>query len=296
MLTDLTRLVQGFSVETTPGASKKINDYREFIAPGTIVYVTLLPGSGISETLTTCKLLADQEMVPAPHFAARQIPSRKVLEDSLNRFVGETGSTQVLAIAGGSPKPIGEFDNSMQLLETGLFDKVGITKIGVAGHPEGSPDIPQQEVESALQWKNEFSQRSDAEFYIVTQFCFDAQPIIRWIERISEMGNTLPVHLGVPGVATLGTLIKHATQCGIGASMQVLRKQARNATKLIRNTNPEKILIDIANHKINNPDFSITDIHVYPLGGLRKSAEWFRAVESNQVALDEKKGVISVTS
>ncbi len=279
-------LVHGFSVETTPKSAKKINNFLELIDAGTVVYVTLLPNSGIRDTLETCKLLADQNLVPVPHFAARQIPSRKILEESLKQLRDETGTTQVLTIAGGANSPIGDFASSMDILGTGLFDKFGIDTIGIAGHPEGSPDISDKGIEDALLWKKALAERSDANFYIVTQFCFEAKPIIDWVGRIAYLGIDMPIHLGVPGIASLAALIKHATMCGIGPSIQILKKQTRNAARLMQTATPEKLLIDLAKHRFNNPDFPIADIHVYPLGGLRKSAEWFRGIENDRYAVE----------
>ena len=276
----LKQLVHGYSVETTPGSATKIPDYRYILLPGTTVYVTLLPGSTIDDTLSICERLVSEGFNPVPHYAARQIPNRKKLEDSLKRFRDDSGGTQVLALAGTSATPVGDYENSMQLLDTGLFDKMGIQRIGVAGHPEGSPDISKAQLAHAIEWKNTFAERTDADMHIVTQFCFEASPVIEWERQLVESGNALPIHIGVPGVATIGTLIKHAAACGIGASAQFLKKQARNATKLLMNSTPERLLRDLANHRIENPDSIIETLHVYPLGGLRKSAEWFDNIQS----------------
>ena len=207
----LSQLIQGYSVETTPGAATKIPNYSYILPAGKTVYVTLLPGSSIDDTISVCIRLAAEGFNPVPHYAARQIPNREKIAASLQRFREEADGIQVLVLAGSSNHPIGEFDNSMQLLETGLFDKMGITRIGVAGHPEGNPDIPRPAVEDALRWKNSFANRTDADMYIVTQFCFEAKAVIEWERRLIELGNALPVHIGIPGVATLGTL--HQT-CG----------------------------------------------------------------------------------
>ena len=275
------QLIQGYSVETTPGAATKIPDYRYILVPGTTVYVTLLPDSTIDDTLTVCERLVAEGFNPVPHYAARQIPSRRKLEDSLVRFRDSCGGTQVLAIAGGSEKPVGEFENSMQLLDTGLFDKMGIQRIGIAGHPEGSPDISNQDIKSALIWKNKFSERTDAGMYIVTQFCFEAQQIIQWEKQLVSWGNELPVHIGIPGVATVGTLLKHAAACGIGNSIRYLKKQARRTTKLLTSSTPENLLNDLTQHRLNQPESYIERLHVYPLGGLRKSIEWLEMIQSD---------------
>ena len=280
MNTALRQLVHGYSIETTPGAATKIPDYRYILTPGTTVYVTLLPGSTIDDTLSICERLVSEGFHPVPHYAARQIPNRKKLEDSLKRFRDDSGGTQVLVLAGTSATPVGDYENSMQLLESGLFDKMGIQRIGVAGHPEGSPDISKTQLAHAIEWKNAFAERTDADMHIVTQFCFEASPVIEWERQLVESGNALPIHIGVPGVATIGTLIKHAATCGIGASAQFLKKQARNATKLLMSSTPERLLRELADHRVQNPDSIIKMLHVYPLGGLRKSAEWFDSIQS----------------
>ena len=216
--------------------------------------------------------------IPVPHFAARSIVSRDVFESNLKRAVEEAGVRQVLLIGGAIPRPLGEFSDSMQLLSTGLFDKYGIGKIGVAGHPEGSPDIPEEAVKQALRWKNDFAARTDAEMYIVTQFCFEAAPIIKWDQRIQSEGNRLPIHIGIPGLATVKTLMAHAKACGIGPSMRFITRQAMNVAKLLTVSAPDKLVAELASYQASDPACGIKGVHMYPLGGLKKSAQWSYAV------------------
>jgi methylenetetrahydrofolate reductase (NADPH) len=266
--------MQGFTIETTPGSAAKIPDYREHLRPGTVVAVTFLPGSDFKDTVATAKRLKDEGFVPAPHFAARSIPSEADFKSYLERLQSEVGIEQVVALGGAVDKPRGPFDNSMQLLETGLFDKFGIKRIGVAGHPEGSPDIPDKMVAEALRWKNEFAKRTEAELYVVTQFCFEAEPIIKWDKAIQADGNILPVYIGVPGLATIKTLINHAKACGVGPSMRFLTRQARNVTKLMTVNAPDKLVADLARYRAEDPSCGIHKVHMYPLGGMRRSAVW----------------------
>lgn len=267
-----------FSMETTPGSALKIPDYREHLRPGVRVSVTFLPGSDFADTVRTAKRLKDEGFRPAPHFAARSIPSRGALEDYLRALQDEVGVEEVVALGGAVNSPLGPFDNSMQLLETGLFDRYGIGTIGLAGHPEGSPDIGTTALAEALAWKNAFAERSDADFYLCTQFCFEAAPIIAWDKAIQADGNRLPIHIGVPGLATLKTLINHAKACGIGPSMRVLTRQAKNITKLLNVRAPDRLIADLAAYKANDPACGIRQAHFYPLGGLRRSAAWAYAV------------------
>jgi methylenetetrahydrofolate reductase (NADPH) len=278
---------RGFSIETTPGSAQKIPDFREYLRPGTNVSVTFLPGSDFADTIATARRLKDEGFEPAPHFAARSIPNRAALEDNLKRLQGEVGVREVVALGGAVTNPLGDYDNSMQLLETGLFDKHGIKKIGLAGHPEGSPDISDTALAEALTWKNAFADRSDADCYLCTQFCFEAAPIIAWDQTIREAGNRLPIHIGVPGLATLKTLINHARACGVGASMRVLTRQTRNVTKLLTVSAPDRLLIDLAHYKATDPDCGIRQAHIYPLGGLRRSALWTYAVVDGEITMQK---------
>jgi methylenetetrahydrofolate reductase (NADPH) len=277
--------VAGFTIETTPGSAMKIPDYRELLRPGTTVSVTFLPGSDFADTVATAKRLKDEGFTPAPHFAARSIPSRAAFEDYLKRLQGEVGVEEAVALGGAVTHPVGEFDSSMQLLETGLFDKYGIKRIGLAGHPEGSPDISDRGLAEALTWKNAFAERSDAAFYLATQFCFEAAPIIAWDKAIRDAGNRLPIHIGIPGLATLKTLINHARACGIGPSMRVLTRQAKNITKLLNVKAPDRLVCELASYHAHEPDCGIRRVHVYPLGGLRRSAQWIYAVADGEFTL-----------
>ena len=278
----------GFSIETTPGSAAKIPDYREYLRPGATVSVTFLPGSDFADTVATAKRLKEEGFDPAPHFAARSIPGKAAFEDYLKRLQGEVGVTEAVALGGAVDQPVGDFDSSMQLLETGLFDAYGIKRIGLAGHPEGSPDISDTALAEALTWKNAFAERSDAEFYLATQFCFEAAPIIAWDRQIREAGNKLPIHIGVPGLATIKTLINHARACGVGPSMRVLTRQARNITKLLTVSAPDRLIADLALYRATDPDCGIRKAHFYPLGGLRRSAKWAYAVADGHFTLKGK--------
>ena len=63
------------------------------------------------------------------------------LSEWLKRYAGEADVDEGLVIAGGSNKPYGDFDSSIQLIETELFDKSNFKRLHVAGHPEGNKDI-----------------------------------------------------------------------------------------------------------------------------------------------------------
>jgi len=285
---NILKFLENTSLEVTPGGAKKIEDFRTLLRPGTTVFVTFLPGSDIKDTVATVKRLHAEGMKPVPHFAARSIPSKAFFEENLKIFQDECGVEEALLIGGGVTNPVGEFSSSMEILRLDLFQKYGIKKLGIAGHPEGSPDIPPADVTAALLEKNAYSKQSGIEMYITTQFCFEAEPIIAWDKRIRAEGNELPIHIGLPGLATIKTLLAHATACGIGPSMRIITRQAANIAKLMTTRMPDKITRDLANYQANDPACGINQVHLYPLGGLAKSAKWLYAVMDGQFELTDE--------
>jgi methylenetetrahydrofolate reductase (NADPH) len=278
-------LASGFSIETTPGTAAKVESFKAILPAGTKVNVTFLPGTNYLDTVATAARLRAEGMVPVPHIAARSIPDLPALESYLRRLQSEAMVDQALVIGGGVSNPVGRFDSSVQLLETGLFEKYGIRKIGIAGHPEGTPDIAPAEVEKALQQKAAYAHAAGAEMYLVTQFCFEAKPVIQWIERLRAIGVRLPVWIGVPGPASIKTLLRFAQECGIGPSMRVITRQAKNVAKLLTVQTPDTLLAGLAEFQANDPERQLRGIHLYPFGGFAKTCTWFSNVADGRFLL-----------
>jgi methylenetetrahydrofolate reductase (NADPH) len=270
--------LDGFSIEVMPRTAEKIDDFRDLLPRGTRVYIAHIEGTPIQDMVATAARLADEGFAVMPHFPARIIPDAATLEEGINRNQAEAGVTQALLLAGGVAQPQGAFHSSMQLLETGLFDRAGFKRLHVAGHPEGNKDIDpdgsDRLVTEALRWKQAFSERTDADMAIATQFCFDAQPVIDWANGLSAEGIKLPIHIGIAGPAKLQTLIKFAIACGVGPSLKVLQKRAMDVSKLLLPYEPTEMVAQLAAHKAANPDFNITNVHLFPLGGIKTSAKW----------------------
>jgi methylenetetrahydrofolate reductase (NADPH) len=270
--------LQGFSIEVMPRTAAKVEDFRALLPEGTRVYIAHIDGTPIEEMVATAKRLAAEGFPVMPHFPARIIADRATLADWIARYQGEAGVDQALLLAGGVDAPHGEFHSSMQLMETGLFDRAGFRRLHVAGHPEGNrdidPDGSEHAVMEALRWKQAFSERTDAEMAIATQFVFEAQPVIDWCARMRAEGIDLPVHIGVAGPAKLQTLIKFAMACGVGPSLRVLQRRAADVSKLLLPFTPEEVIADLARHKAAHPDFQVEAVHFFPLGGIQKTAEF----------------------
>ncbi|MBZ8119569.1 methylenetetrahydrofolate reductase [Roseovarius sp. LXJ103] len=271
-------LLKDYSIEVMPRTAEKVEDFRALLPEGTRVYIAHIEGTPIDDMVATAKRLNEAGYPVMPHFPARIIKDRATLVDWIARYQGEANVDQALLLAGGVEKPHGDYDSSMQLLESGAFGDAGFKRLHVAGHPEGNrdidPDGSMTNVDAALRWKQAFSETSDADMALATQFAFDAGPIIKWADGLKANGIDLPIHIGIAGPAKLQTLIKFAIACGVGPSLKVLQKRAMDVTKLLLPYEPTDVLSELAAHKAAHPDFGITHVHFFPLGGIKANAEW----------------------
>ncbi len=272
-------LLEDFSIEVMPRTAAKIEDFRALLPAGTRVYVAHIDGTEFSDMLATARRLVDEGFAVTPHFAARGIADRATFARMVGAYA-DVGVRRALVLAGGISTPRGAYSDSTQLLETGLFDAHGFTDLHVAGHPEGCRDIDaagEANAMAALRWKNAFQSRTDARMAITTQFCFEAEPVIGWANRLRAEGITLPVHIGVAGPAKLQTMLKYAMACGVGPSLRVLQRRAADLSKLMLPFEPTEFLAALARHKAAHPDFPVERVHLFPLGGIGATTDFAAA-------------------
>ena len=214
------------------------------------VYITLLGGDKYKDVVNKAKELVSLGKNPVPHFSARSIKNKNELKEYVT-MCKDFGVKQVLVI-GGSAQPIGDFHSSLQLFETGLFEGF---KIGIAGHPEGSPDISDKDLEKAMIDKKPYAD------YIVTQWLMETSPIVDFISK-----QTLPVHVGIAGPAKITSLLKFASIVGAKNSLNFLKSNASKAVDLFKPRKPDDMVEKIKSVSQN--------FHIYTFGGLNETNKW----------------------
>ena len=286
----ISKAAADWSIEVTPTGATKIESFRDCLSPGTTVNVTFLPGTDPAETIAVAERLHNDGMRPVPHLAARSLRDADQLDELLAAFTSRCGVEEVLCIGGGVDKPVGAFDATIQVLETGLIQKHGIRSVGVAGHPEGSPDITDEEIAAALAAKNALAARDGLNLYIETQFCFEADIVLDWERRVRAAGNTLPIRIGIPGPATIKTLFRFAQISGIGPSMRFIAKQAKNVAKLMTVQSPHMLIAGLAEGMAADDACLIRHFHYYPFGGFARTAAYAGAIAGGNIELLPKGG------
>ncbi|PPR43262.1 MAG: hypothetical protein CFH21_00850 [Alphaproteobacteria bacterium MarineAlpha5_Bin11] len=287
-------LLQDYTIETTPKVYKKIEELKSLLPKKTWVYITYLPDEDPRNIIETAKKIKEEGLEPIPHLPARTIENFHNLEKYIGSLSEISGVNKILII-GGSSSQKGNISSSIEVLRTGLTEKFQFTDIGLAGHPEGSPDINNDELDKAIIDKNNFSKNTNANLFLVTQFFFEASSFITWEKHLNKLGNQLEIHAGLPGPANLKTLITFAKSCGIGNSLKFLSKQALNISKIASTNTPDKIINDLSNYKKSNNYSKLSKIHFYPFGGMKRTSSWVNALINNDISINND-GEIKIDS
>ena len=262
----------GYSLEMTAKDIAGLTEAAPLIQPCTPVAVTFLPGEEARARVEAAKAVRALGFEPMPHFSARRIPSREAFEDYLQAVVREAGVKRCFVIAGDPPSAEGPFEDSMALIGTGAFERAGIQAIGIGGHPEGHPNMTEQQCWDVLATKcADIHQRGMASL-IVTQFAFDSDRMLGWLKELRARDLEAPVRLGVPGPAGIKTLLRFASRCGVGASASVMAKYGLSITNLLGSAGPDKLVDALASGL--GPEHGAVRLHFYPFGGLKRTVEW----------------------
>lgn len=271
-------MVDGYSLEMTAKDRPALTEAAGKIAPETPIAITFLPGEDMDARIAAAADVRALGFEPMPHLSARRIASVDELEQIVRRTVAEAGARRMFLVAGDPPVPAGPFADTMAMLRTGLFEANGIAAIGIAGHPDGHPAMDEAACWAALEEKRaEITSRGMATL-IVTQFGFDGDAFVDWLEKLRARGIDSPVRIGVPGPAGIKTLLRFAAHCGVGATTSVMSKYGISLTKLLGTAGPDKLVDRLAARL--TPAHGPVRLHFYPFGGLGKTVDWITDYEA----------------
>ncbi|WP_193105396.1 methylenetetrahydrofolate reductase [Brachybacterium sp. FME24] len=239
----------------------------EHLPPGSRVTVTASPAHGTAATISTALALAERGFTAIPHLAARQIADVRELRGILAELAS-AGVHEVFVIAGDAPRPAGAFTGALDLVEVIDAERRGFT-IGVGAHPEGHPFVGEQEALRLLKAKAEHAS------YLVTQMCFEAAPLLSWLQNIRDAGVTLPVRPGIAAPVGTARLLRIGARIGVGRSLRLLTAPTSGVRRLVGpgSWRPDALLDELA-PAYRDPTSMLQGPHVYTFNDLAATGSW----------------------
>ena len=266
----------GYSLEIGVHDLTALLQYRHLLPAGGRIYVNAVAGEGNEARVEAAEQIAAYGFMPVPHIAARRMQSEQALDDYLASFVERAGVSEILVIGGDLSEPLGPYSSALAVIESGLLARRGIRRIGIAGYPDGHPEIATAALDRALQEKLAACQSMAIEPYIVTQFSFQATAIIDWCRVTHEKYPGLCIHAGIPGPAKLGTLLRYARVCGVKTSARKLRMNKKMAFDLLRRAAPWEQIEAIGQYRLDTAQ--PLSAHLFTFGGLKETTIWLQQV------------------
>jgi methylenetetrahydrofolate reductase (NADPH) len=247
---------------------KNVREQAAALPRGATASVTASPGKGIDATVELAIELEGAGMRAIPHLSARMIRDRAHLAELLTRLK-DAGIDRAFVVGGDADEP-GEFLDGLSLLRA-MADLGQLpAELGCPCYPQGHPDIPEAALAQALRDKAPFVH------YMTTQLCFDAKQIATFIAARRTEGITLPVKLGIPGVAEIPKLLSISARIGVKDASKFVLKNARFVGALLRSGGiyrPSKLMRDLA-PLIADPAADVMGLHVYTFNNVAATVEW----------------------
>jgi len=266
-------LLNDFSLEMTGKDAGKLEEARGNIPPGTRINITFLENEEPRMRLEAVRAVKRFGYVPVPHISARRLRSREMLEEYLSALAAEDAAENVLIIAGDPVEPLGPFEDALAVIKSGVLQQYGVRNIGVGGYPEGHPAISESALWSALEGKVAALRQQEVPGAVITQFGFDVDSVLKWLEAVRERGIDLPVRVGVPGPAGVRRLLTFAGRLGVGTSAGIAKKYGFSITNLMGTTGPDKFILSLA-EGLDPERHGEVKLHFYTFGGLKATSDW----------------------
>lgn len=269
----LRHLFEDYSLEMTARDAEKLREARHSIPPATRINITFLGNEDLELRLNAARVVRELGFIPVPHVSARRMDSAAALDDFLTGLQSAEAAENIFVVAGDPPAPEGPFEDSLQLLTEGGLDAYGVRSVSISGYPEGHPDIGAAALWSALEGKAAELVQREMPGSIVTQFGFDARPVLEWIEAVREKGIDLPIRIGVAGPTSVRRILLYAARFGVKSSAGIARKYGFSLTNLLGTAGPEKFLNTLAGGYDETRHGELR-LHFYTFGGLKATSEW----------------------
>jgi methylenetetrahydrofolate reductase (NADPH) len=274
------------SIEMTCKDTEVLPEVAKLLPPGTDIFIALFPNQTFDELTEAAKAVKAVGLTPVPHVPARRIPDLAEVKRIAQGF-GAAGVTKMLLIAGDMTAPAGAFDSTIGVLESGEFAKAGVKEMYMAGHPEGHAHMNEQQLREYEQKKVALTNAQGVKLNFVTQVVFEPEPMIEWEKTLRRTGIQNPARSGLPGPASIKTLLRYAKICGAGASIRALTSgKASLVASLLGDSGPEGSIRTLAKAQ-GSGQVKFSGLHFFAFGGFLKTSKFVAAIQRGDITLSK---------
>jgi methylenetetrahydrofolate reductase (NADPH) len=270
------RLASQASIEIHVQDAVHLPASRSLLAPGKKLYVSHLPKQTWESTATMCRAVHEAGFDPVPHIPVRLVADAETLDRTLDALVSSAQVREVLLISGDYATPVGPYSAVSEVIRSGALGKHGVTRVSIAGHPEGHPAVVLDEIRRAEREKVQLAEAAHLEVTLVTQFFFESAPFLEWVRDLRAHGVRARIVGGLAGPASLATLFRFAKRCGAGPSIRALGARPASLLNLIGDHGPDRVLGEMA-QSLNDGDSDFSGIHLFSFGGFLRTCEWLNS-------------------
>ena len=266
-------LLDDFSMEMTGKDVARLEAAAGVIPAGTRIHITFLDNEDLAMRVNAAAAVRRLGFTPVPHISARRLRSQAELEEFLTALRAVDATETVFAVGGDPPVPLGPYEVSLALIDSGLLQQYGVKHVSIGGYPDGHPDIPADVLWSALEQKSAALAKLQLPGAVLTQVEFDADRVLSWLAEVRQRGVELPVRVGVPGPTSIKGLLGFASRLGISTSHTIARRYGFSMTNLLGKAGPEAFLRGLEDG-LDPAAHGVVLLHFYTFGGFKGTAEW----------------------
>jgi methylenetetrahydrofolate reductase (NADPH) len=275
-------LARGASIEINAAEVKHLKASRAFLPAGKKIYVSHLPKQSWDDTIAVTRAVSAAGFNAVPHIPVRLITSERAADQLLAALAKEARVSEVLLISGDYAQSVGPYASVIEFLRTALFGKHGFTRVSFAGHPEGHPQVPLEEIRRAEIEKAQWAEQSGVTATFMTQFFFESEPFIEWVQHLQRNAVHSQILAGLAGPASVTALARFALRCGVGRSVRALTTRPSMMGGLLGEHGPEGLMKELATARTSNAA-SFSGIHIFGFGGFLRTCQWLQRLTQNEL-------------
>jgi methylenetetrahydrofolate reductase (NADPH) len=272
MAADESGLLADCSLEVAGKDIDGLERARAVLPPGTRFHLAFVDGEDLAVRMRTTRVIMQSGFVSVPVLSARRLESEGMLWQYLAELRA-AGAGERVVVGGDPPQPCGPYPDAAGVIASGALERHGVREVSVAGHPGGHPAVPDAVLWRAIAAKTAALEQRGLRAGVITQFGFDAAQVLAWLAELRARGLTVPVRVGVPGPATVRTLLAGASRCDVSVSAPVAREYGFSLGDRAGTAAPDRFIRALAAGYDGRLHGEVK-LHFTTFRGVAATAEW----------------------